>query len=183
MIASGAENRDYVVERGTTNDVDELEILYDELNDHLSRTVNYPGWIKGIYPIRETAEKVIAEGSLFVLKIDGLIAGSIVLGHTPEAAYEGADWSVRASGREVVVVRTLVTHPRSMRQGVAGRLMAFAKEYAVSLSAKTIRLDVSVDNLPAIELYERSGYKYVGTVDLGLPYKHLKWFRLYEMIL
>ncbi len=178
-----AENCEYVIEKGTTKDVDELEILYDALNDHFSRAVNYPGWIKGIYPVRETAEDAINEGSLFVLRIDRLIAGSVVLNHTPEAAYEGANWSVEAGDREVVVIRTLVTHPRFMRQGVAWRLMAFAEEYAVSLSAKTIRLDVSVDNLPAIELYERSGYGYVGTVDLGLPYGHLKWFRLYEMIL
>ena len=69
------ENCEYVIEKGTTSDVEELEILYDALNDHLARTVNYPGWIKGIYPVRETAEYAIAEGSLFVLRIDGLIAG------------------------------------------------------------------------------------------------------------
>ena len=81
-----AGNCEYVIEKGTTEDVDELENLYDALNDHLSRAVNYPGWIKGIYPVRETAEDAIKEGSLFVLRIDGLIAGSIILNHTPEAA-------------------------------------------------------------------------------------------------
>lgn len=30
---------------------------------------------------------------------------------------------------------------------------------------------------------QQSGYGYIGTMDSGLPYKHLKWLRLYEMIL
>ncbi|MDR2918431.1 MAG: GNAT family N-acetyltransferase [Tannerella sp.] len=172
-----------IVENGTVADINELETLYDTLNDYLSVTVNHPGWIKGIYPVRETAEDAIIEGSLFILKRDGLIAGSIILNHTPETAYRGADWGVDADNQEVLVVRILVTHPQFMQQGVAQRLMAFAKEYAELLSVKAIRLDVSVDNFPAIKLYEQSGYKYIGTVDLGLPYEHLKWFRLYEMIL
>ena len=36
----------FVIESGTTADIDELEKLYDDLNDYLSATTNYPGWIK-----------------------------------------------------------------------------------------------------------------------------------------
>lgn len=36
--------------KGTVSDIDELEQLYNRLIDHLTNTVNYPGWIKGIYP-------------------------------------------------------------------------------------------------------------------------------------
>ena len=41
-----------IIEQGTTHHLDELEVLYDGLNDYLSSTVNYPGWIKHIYPVR-----------------------------------------------------------------------------------------------------------------------------------
>ena len=37
----------FIIEPGSLADIDELERLYDELNDHLSATINYPGWIKG----------------------------------------------------------------------------------------------------------------------------------------
>ena len=37
-----------VIEKGTVSDIDELEQLYNRLIDHLTNTVNYPGWIKGI---------------------------------------------------------------------------------------------------------------------------------------
>ena len=38
-----------VIEKGMVSDIDELEQLYNSLIDHLTNTVNYPGWIKGIY--------------------------------------------------------------------------------------------------------------------------------------
>lgn len=33
--------------KGTVSDIDELEQLYNSLIDHLTNTVNYPGWIRG----------------------------------------------------------------------------------------------------------------------------------------
>ncbi len=46
---------------------------------------------------------------------------------------------------------------------------------------KIIRLDVAIQNIPSITLYEKSGYRYVETVDFGLGYEHLVWFKLYEL--
>ena len=55
----------FIIESGSLTDIDELEKLYDELNDHLSATTNYPGWIKGIYPVRENAVAGVNNQSLF----------------------------------------------------------------------------------------------------------------------
>ena len=41
----------FIIEPGTSADINELEKLYDELNYFLAATINYSGWIKGIYPI------------------------------------------------------------------------------------------------------------------------------------
>ena len=41
----------FIIEPGTSADINELEKLYDELNDFLAATINYSGWIKVIYPI------------------------------------------------------------------------------------------------------------------------------------
>ena len=61
----------FIIEPGSLADIDELERLYDELNDHLSATINYPGWIKGIYPVRENAAAGVDDNSLFVARCDG----------------------------------------------------------------------------------------------------------------
>ena len=59
----------FVIGSGTIADIDELEKLYDDLNDYLSATTNYPGWIKGIYPIRKDAVAGIENNTLFVVSI------------------------------------------------------------------------------------------------------------------
>ena len=61
--------------------------------------------------------------------------------------------------------------------------MDFSIEHSIKLGAKSIRLDVYEGNIPAIKLYEKCGFKYIDTVDLGLGNYGLNWFRLYEKML
>lgn len=177
------DNVDIQFLKGTVDDINELALLYDTLHDYLEQTTNYPGWIKGIYPIRETAETGIKNDHLFVLKARGEIAASVILSHEPETAYSKAIWRINTSYDNIIVIHTLVVHPKFMKLGIGIQLMDFAKSYALKLGMKAIRLDVSIHNSPAISLYEKSGYHYIDTVDLGLEYKHLKWFKLYELLL
>lgn len=171
----------YSVRKATRKDIDELEKLYDDLNDYMASTVNYPGWIKGIYPIRETATKGLCEGSLFVAEDNNKIVGSIILNHVPENAYDQVEWLTNTDYRNIIVIRTLVVHPAYHNKMVGFTLLQFAQYQAARQQIKSIRLDVSTRNTPAIQLYRKLGYKYIGTVDLGLPYEHLKWFELYEL--
>jgi ribosomal protein S18 acetylase RimI-like enzyme len=167
---------------GTMDDVDEMEQLYNDVNDDMEANENFPGWIKGVYPIRETAKDAIQSNTLFVYRIDNEIVGSLILNHNQEPAYKTVKWHVEAKENEVFVVHTLVVHPTYFRQGVSKKLLEFATYHANRSGVKYIRLDVSQNNTPAINVYEKHGYQYIDTVDLGLPYEHLKWFRLYELI-
>ena len=67
----------FTIEPGTSADIDELEKLYDELNDYLAATTNYPGWIKGVYPVREDAVAGVNDETLYVARYDGRIVGSV----------------------------------------------------------------------------------------------------------
>lgn len=60
--------------------------------------------------------------------------------------------------------------------------MEFSLDLARSTDMKSIRLDVYEKNLPAISLYEKCGFDYIDTVDLGLGHYGLNWFKLYEKI-
>jgi len=173
----------YPVRKATRKDTDELEKLYNDLNDYMASTVNYPGWIKGIYPTRETAVEGIRENSLFVAEDNGKIIGTIILNHTPEDAYSPVKWLTDAEYNEIFVIRTLVVHPEYLNKGVGSTLLQFARYLAIHQKMKSIRLDVSTGNTPAIKLYRKMGYEFISTVDLGLPYEHLKWFELYELVL
>jgi len=171
------------IELGKESDIDELESLYNDLNDYLTANTNYPGWIKGVYPIRETAVEGIKEQNLFVLRTGNEISGSIILNHKPEDAYSQVEWSFKADYEDIIVIHTLVVHPRYMNSGVGSELMQFAEDYATEQNMKSIRLDVSIHNKPAMALYEKFGYVFVDTVDLGLNVPGLVWFHLYEKVL
>jgi ribosomal protein S18 acetylase RimI-like enzyme len=172
-----------IIELGKENDIDELENLYNDLNDYLAGGVNYPGWIKGIYPIRQNAIDGVKNGNLYVAKNSGKIIGSIILSHEPEQAYCNVKWGFEYDYSDVFVIHTFVIHPKFMQCGVGKTLIEFAYEYSIKSKVKSIRLDVYEGNIPAIKLYEKCGFKYIDTVDLGLKNYGLDWFKLYEKLL
>ncbi|GGK01909.1 GNAT family N-acetyltransferase [Parabacteroides faecis] len=173
----------FVIESGTPADIDELEKLYDDLNDYLAATTNYPGWIKGIYPVRECAVDGIQNNTLYVVRYDEKIVGSIILDHQPEEAYNNARWKVNTDYSHIFVIRTFVVHPSFLKMGIGRALMDYSFELAQQSGVKSIRLDVYEKNLPAISLYEKCGFEYIDTVGLGLGNYGLDWFKLYEKVI
>ncbi len=174
---------DITIERAVQSDIDALARLYDDLNDHLAAGVNHPGWIKGVYPTRSNAERGVGDRMLYVARAKNGIAGTMILGHEPEPAYLGAAWGIDAAYSEVFVITTFAVHPAFLGRGVGSRLLAFAAEHGRQQGIKALRLDVFERNLPAISLYEKNGFGYVGTVDLGLGAYGLDRFKLYERLL
>ena len=173
---------DVKIRVGTERDIDSLEGLYNDVTDYLARTVNYPGWEKGVYPTRRDVERGINEQCLFVAEADGRIVGSMMLRHRPEEAYALATWQETLDREDVWVVYTFAVHPHYSRQGIGAKMLDFAAQYAVDSKAKALRLDVYVKNQPAIALYERCGFRYIDTVSLGLEEYGLDWFKLYEKL-
>ena len=57
---------------------------------------------------------------------------------------------------------TIATHPTYQRRGLGLHCMADWHAKAKTLGAKRAFLDVAADNLPAIALYERCGYRPCG---------------------
>lgn len=174
---------DITIELGQVNDIDELENLYNDLNDYLAEGVNYPGWIKGIYPIRQNAIDGVKSGNLYVAKHNDIIIGSIILNHEPESAYYNVKWGFDYDYSDVFVIHTFAVHPKFMKCGTGKALMDFAHKHSINSKVKSIRLDVYEGNLPAIKLYEKYGFTYIDTVDLGLGKHGLDWFKLYEKLI
>lgn len=174
---------DITIELGNVNNIDELENLYNDLNDYLKENENYPGWIKGIYPVRQNAIDGVKKGNLYVAKHNETIIGSIILSHEPESAYCNVKWGFESDYSDVFVIHTFAVHPKFMKCGVGKALLNFADKQSIKSNVKSIRLDVYEGNIPAIRLYEKCGFKYIDTVDLGLGNYGLKWFKLYEKLL
>lgn len=171
------------IEKGSLDDINELECLYNDLNDYLETHTNFPGWRKGIYPVKETAIAGIEEGNLFVMRNDKHILGSVILRHIPESAYSKADWKAELEYEDIFVIYTLAVHPIYLSKGVGKALMDFIIQYSKDLNMKAIRLDVYEKNTPAISLYKRYGFQYIDTIDLGYSAYGLDKFELYQKIL
>lgn len=171
------------ITKGTINDIEELEYLYNELNDYLACHINYPGWRKGIYPIREDAVCGIEQENLFVAKNEECIAGTVILNHVPEAAYAKVNWNIDLDYNDIFVVHTLAVHPRFLNMGLGNRLMDHIIEYSRNRNAKAIRLDVYEKNAPAISLYHKYDFQYIDTIDLGYKQYGLDQFELYQKLL
>ncbi len=171
------------IQKAVPADVEELERLYDGLNDYLQSHTNYPGWIKGVYPVREDAEKGIREGCLFVARAGCRIAGTVILNHTPEEAYQKADWKNGLEDKDICFVHTLAVHPDHLHQGTGRQLMEFSLSYAGGQNCKAVRLATYEKNMPAVRLYESLGFQYMGKADLGYGKYGLDWYRLYQKIL
>ena len=67
----------------------------------------------------------------------------------------------RASAR-VARLYSVAVHPAWRGQGLAARLMKDAERQARKRRCRALRLEVREDNLPAIRLYEQSGYRRIG---------------------
>ncbi len=171
------------IRRGVLEDINALATLYDELNDYLESHINYPGWRKGIYPVREDAEQGIRENTLFVALRDGHIVGTVILRHCPENGYELADWHNSLDYKNIFVLYTFAVHPYYLNQGIGKKILEFVIDHAAQMKMKAIRLDVYEKNIPAIRLYESMGFQYIATVDLGYSMYGLEQFKLYQYLL
>ena len=172
-----------VIRKGTEADLEPVAALYDEVIDGLEANRNYPGWKKDVYPCRLDAEQGIREKSLFVVEESGEIAGTFILRHRPEDGYAKADWKNDLPYSEIYVVYPLAVSPRYSRRGVGKKIMEFILTLAARQGMKAVRLDVYEKNIPAIRLYEKMGFSYVDTVDLGYSAYGLDRFRLYQYLL
>ncbi|MFJ7649406.1 GNAT family N-acetyltransferase [Lysinibacillus sp. NPDC097279] len=171
------------IEKGTEHNLEEIESLYNDLNDYLETHINYPGWKKGVYPIKETAQNGIQEGNLYVMQDGDHIVGTVILRHEQEAAYSTANWHNNFDDEDILVVNTFAVHPTYLNKGLGTKLMDFIIQHSKEMNIKAIRLDVYEKNKPAIKLYRKYGFDYIDTIDLGYSKYGLDKFELYQKLL
>lgn len=91
-----------------------------------------------------------AKGAFYVAIIDDKIAGYICL----------LSHSARANLR----IYSIAILPGYRGCGIAGALVAKAKEFAVAEGKSSVSLEVRTDNLSAIRLYEKHGFHISSTI-------------------
>ncbi len=70
--------------------------------------------------------------------------------------------SVLAGSPDTATIENLAVSPSARRQGTARALLGEALAWAVQNRASGVDLEVRASNFPAVQLYERCGFKVIG---------------------
>ena len=162
------------------NDLNILTEFYTEVVNHLVKTVNYPRWMPGIYPCRDSISDAIKSGFQYgAFDEKGNVLGAFVFNEDPAGNYDVGNWERVLKSGEYMVIHTLATRIDSYGRGVATKMVQFCISYAKNNGYKALRLDVVPDNYPAIKLYEKCGFVFAGEKDLQRGFEHIPTFCLY----
>lgn len=158
--------------KATEKDVEAIERLYNDIHTAEEAGKTTIGWIRGIYPTREDAEKAVARDDMFVCEEAGKIIASAIINRLQVDVYANCDWKYKADDSEVMVIHTLCVSPAFFGQGVGSAFVRFYEAYAAQSGCRALRLDTNKKNTAARKLYKKLGYAEAGTVRCifnGIP--------------
>lgn len=160
--------------------LDTLITFYNEVVDYLNSTVNYCRWVRDGYPARKSISRAITKGTQYLCLCGGKAVGAFILNDDPMGDYDKGNWKQNLNEGEYMVIHTLAVSPFSSHKGVGQFMVKYCLEEAKNQGFKAVRLDVVPGNIPAENLYEKTGFTSAGIVDLGKGIETIPRFSLYE---
>ncbi len=160
------------IRRAMVFDLSGVVKLYDEAHDAEERGRITTGWVRGVYPVRATAEAALQRGDLFVMEEDNQIYGTALINQLQVDCYAGAAWEYQVPDTQVCVLHTLVISPKKAGRGLGSEFVRFYEQYALEHGWRELRLDTNAINTRARALYRKHGYREIGivpTVFNGIP--------------
>ena len=149
-----------MIRKATTTDIDViLDITKACANHMISKGIFQ--WNES-YPNRSAFENDVIREELFVIEIDQLIVGCIVISNLMDEEYIPIEWLTPSLNN--AYIHRLAIHPNHQGKGLAIKLMDFAENFAAENGYYSIRLDTFSQNLKNQNFYEQRGYKRLGNI-------------------
>ena len=153
-----------MIRKAEERDIAGVSAVYDRIHTEEEAGRTTIGWVRSIYPTRETARAALARGELFVAEENGSIVGTAIINQTQVDVYAGAAWQHDAPDDEVMVLHTLVIDPPYARKGYGRRFVNFYESYALENRCRYLRMDTNARNTRARLMYASLGYREAGIV-------------------
>ena len=154
-----------MIRKATREDIPAVGALYDEIHTREEAGEVTTGWIRGVYPVRETAEAAVGRDDLFVQEDeDGRIIGTAILNQIQVDVYADGEWRYPAEDEEVMVIHTLIISGKAKGRGCGSEFLEYYEEYARERGCPYLRLDTNARNRAAREFYRSHGYHEIGIV-------------------
>ena len=96
-----------VIRQAREADLDAVEAIYDQLHTLEEKKVIRTGWIRHVYPTRDTAMAAMVLGTLYVLEDEGVVRASAKIDQEQPESYSRANWTLPADVEAVLVLHTL----------------------------------------------------------------------------
>lgn len=165
------------------NDYQDVRSFYDQLIDEMENADFKPGWKKGVYPTDQFLKDSIKDKHLYIVTLNNLYVGAMVMNHESNDGYDKINWKVKVSNDDIFIIHALGILPRYHGQGIAKYLIQEAIKLSINIGKIAIRLDVLATNVPAQKLYTKIGFQYIDTVKLFYEDTGLTDYLVYEFIL
>ncbi len=114
------------------------------------------------YPSKSFFENDYLRNELYILEVNNLLIGCIVLTTLIDEEYKSINWLTPSVNN--LYVHRLAVHPSFQHKGFAQKLMTFAEEYARKNKFVSVRLDTFSQNKRNQYFYLKRGYQKVGEV-------------------
>ena len=163
---------EHFIRKASYKDIEAVEKIYDKVHDAEENNGQVTGWIRGVYPVRRTAEEAVSRGDLYVLEENGTILGAAIINNNQVDVYSKGKWMYEAKDREVCVLHTLVISPDVSGKGYGRAFVKFYETHARDTGCMELRMDTNEKNTAARALYNKLGYReivIVPTVFNGIP--------------
>ncbi len=160
------------IRKAKRDDLEAVEGIYQRIHDEEEQGRSTIGWLRGVYPVRATAEAALERGDLFVLEDGGQVAAAAILNQLQVPEYADCPWAYPAPEDQVMVLHTLVVDPLAQGRGYGRAFVAYYEDYARAHGCPYLRMDTNARNVRARELYAKLGYAEPGIVGCtfnGIP--------------
>ena len=169
-----------MIRKAKISDLDGISKIYDKIHTLEEAGKISTGWIRDVYPTKDTAKTALGRGDMFVTVSGAKVIASAVINSFQDETYAKCEkWSVDAKEDEVMVIHTLTVDPDESSKGVGRAFVAFYEKYAKEKGCKTLRLDTNEKNERARALYKSLGYRETGVFPCefnGIPGVNLVLF-------
>ncbi len=165
-----------MIRKATAADIDAVASVYEHIHTAEETGEASIGWIRGVYPERETALAALERGDLFVetdeIQGESVVVGTAILNQTQVDVYKGAPWRYDVPEDQVMVMHTLVIDPFVKGHGYGREFAEYYEQYALSKGCQYLRIDTNARNTAARAFYKKLGYEEIDIVPCefnGIP--------------
>lgn len=162
--------RDLRLAYAQESDLPRIVDLYQSVIDSVAGTEYDVCWELGSRPTFEELESAISAHEMLLCveathsdKEEQTLVGAAVINNRQAQGYEQVVWKQDAAPQEVFCLHLFCVSPQHAGKGVGSQFLQMVLDEAQQRGAKSMRLDVLPNNIPAQKLYRKNGF-----IDHGL---------------